>query len=758
MGGILYPNLSGKKSRGRISDNIWLVKKHLPGFPIISTTQSLSLNKETIWVDVHAFRNGISRTDELLSENFINLYQGELLPELYDDWLLVERERWRNYYLRSLRSLIRNLLQENKFNIAIVQAERLLREEPYDETTVRMLMETYAKVGRRGAALAIYEKFYLLSTEQLGFEPDRETKNLFETIYQQKTLPRQVLTAQETMLFEPGKILEQARTNLQQGERTLFLQMLAKLSGNLTSHQVLLRECLKFDEKFLWEELEDAEKIIQKSNMSFPEIQLREARLLIARQEYQQAQELLENVLNTVHRKKQPSLEAEVLIALSITRAELGENQDALLVLDRAIFLAEKVKSPSLQVEAYIQKGIFRNLMGAGEDAKELLTKAVKIARTYRLRPLLTQALDALGRNANYYGDYQSALGHLNECLELSRDIGVGALEAKSLLTLSGTLDFLGRYKETAEAIKNATKYYEEKQDLIGLARCYYNLSYSIVSVDEKNVEEAIGYSKQALQIFIEHEIFGWQASTFTALGYFQWLAGLVDQAIESFNSAIKLHTQLDEYRFIPENYAYIGLAYIKKQLSQKAFEYTQQAVQELAHRNLSDVASEIYYAHACSCRAIGDEKEAKLYTQLGYDLLLETASKIEEDQARSAFFQRDPMSRRLMQMAYNYDIAPSPQKRMISQGLPGSGHYRVDLSLTIDAGAADLAIQVARGNIALRRVRIKRILKESNIHGNKISVKEIAQLFEVSPRTIQRDIKIIAKEFSENDSQAPFR
>ena len=290
LGGILYSNLSGKKSRGRISDNIWLIKKYLPGFPVISTTQSLSLNKETIWVDVNAFRNEISRTDDLLSEDFINLYQGELLPELYDNWILVERERWRSYYLRSLRSLINNLLQENKFNKAIAQAERLLREEPYDESTVRMLMETYAKVGRRGAALAVYEKFYLLSTEQLGFEPDRETKNLYESIYQQKTLPRQVLSSQENMLSEPGKILEQARTNLQQGERTLFLQMLAKLPRNLTSYQALLRDCLKFDEKFLWEDLEEAEQIIRKSDISFPEIQLREARLLIARQEYQDQQ------------------------------------------------------------------------------------------------------------------------------------------------------------------------------------------------------------------------------------------------------------------------------------------------------------------------------------------------------------------------------------------------------------------------------------------------------------------------------------
>ena len=744
LGGVVYSNLHGDKIRGRMSDHVWLLKKHLPSFPILATAEDISLEKSSIWIDVHAFRESASQTDDPLSEKFIDLYQGELLPEMYDDWIIVERERWRSHYLWALRKLVDTLIKENKFSRATSRAENLLREEPYDEGVVRMLMEIYTKVGRRGAALATYEKFQILNIEEFGLEPEAETKKLYEAIYKQKTLPLHISKPQDETQADPKKIIAYANKNLQQGERKLFQQTLSMLPKNLTRKQSFEINCLRFDEKFLWGELDQAENIIRESKLSSPALQLREARLALAKKEYHQALEILEKVIDNAHRGKQRFLETEALVTLSFTKAELGENQDALLILDRAIFLAEKVGSPTLQVQAYIQKGNFQNLKGTGKDAKEILVKAVGIARQHRLRPLLAQALDVLGLNANYYGNYQSALDYLNESLELARDVGLEALEAKVLLTLSGTFDYLGRFKETTKAIKNATQYYEDKQDLLGLAKCYYNLCYSIVSADEENISDAIKYAEQALHIFSEYENSGWQASTHTALGYLQWLAGAGDQALKNFDSAIKLHTRLEEYRFIPENYAYKGLAYLSKNLPGKAIEFTQMAIRDLTRRSLSDIASEIYYAHASVLHSLGKEEDARLYADLGYELLVDAAGDIEDDHARSGYFHRDPITRRLMEMVYNFGLAPRPKTTVLSHKLPGFGHTQVNLSLTVDAGAADQALQIVKGNTALRRARLKRILKESDIHGNHLPVEEIARLFMVSSRTVQRDMKKI--------------
>lgn len=740
LGGLLYGELPESKVRRRISDYIWLIKKHLPGFPIISNVEYIDLDKSSIWLDLEAFREDINQSEVGQTESFLELYKGELLPELYDDWVFVERERWRSYYLMALREHIGKLLAFKKFESAISNAERLLREEPYDEATVRLLMQTYIKVGRRGAALAAYEKYYLLSTEQFGLEPDARTKQIYKALKLQATTPRQILEDRFEIPSDPDAILEHAQFTLNQGNQDQFRKLLNTLPGN----HLVEKQLLEVDEKLLWEEVDQAEKILLAIQTVSPSKQLRDAKLALARKDYQRARGLAESILREVKHWKNHQLEAEALIVISLVNAELGNGRDVLLTLDRVIAIAEKINAPAILVQALMHKGIFRNLQGFGEGAKDILQQATNIARKNKLQPLLAKSLAALGKNACYYGDYQSSLKYLAESLEITRDLHLPLLEANVLLAMSGAFDFLGRHAETLKAIQTAAEIYEELQDPLGMAKCYYNLSFNICNVSEERINEAIEYANKALKIFIDHKNLGWQASTYTALGFFQWLAGQADQAVEKFDAAVALHTKLEEYRFLPENYAYKGLAFNSVGDPQKALEFTDLAIQELTRRNISDIAAEIYYAHACVLSSLGQAKEAKLYIELGHQVLQDVAKEIKDETARIAYFKRDPITRRLMQLVYDFGIAPRPKKTVITHKLPGSSHYQIDLALTVDAGAADQALESAKGSKALRRARLKRILQEGNIHGSQLSIKEMAKLFNVSTRTIQRDLKFL--------------
>jgi len=750
LGGLIYGDLPPGKIRGRINDHVWQIKKHLSGFPLTTTIDTIDLEKQFIWVDVKEFHKEINNREAPLNEKFIELYQGELLPELYDDWVLVERERWHSHYLRALRTLIDNLPGAENFEKAILIMERLLRDEPYDEPVVRRLMQTYIKLGRRGAALAAYERFQLLSTEQFGLEPDARTKQIYKAIKSQATIPRYVFLNKDEIQpipVDPDQILRQAQSVLEQGNRSELKRLLDALPKNLSYDQTLGRQLLEFDEKLAWGELEQAEKILLEYKMSSPTMRLRQARLALAKFEYQKARDLVETLLDDAHRLRQPHLEAEALIVFSLTKTELGEIQDSLPVLDRAISLSRKLDIPAIRVQAYIQKGRYWQLKGAEESAQEILEKAVTISRQNNLCLLLIQALNALAKNCNYYGKYQDALKYLFENVELIRDLGIPTLEAATLLTLSGTFDFLGRHAETAEALKNASIIYKEQRDAFGLAKCYYNLAYSNVNNKVEKISDAIDYAEKALRFFSKIKNLGWQASTHTALGYLQWLAGHANQALKNFDAAIKIHTELDEHLFIPEICAYKGLAYLKKGDPQQGLECTQFAVRELNRSNLSDIAAEIYYAHACVLQVLGKEKEVKFYIEQAYEIYLDSAKDIQDDNARMAFFERDPIARKLMKMVYDFDIAPRPKMAVITHELPGSAHYQVDLKLTIDAGAADQALEASVGTSALRRTRLKRILKEGNIHGGQLTIKEMAELFNVSARTIQRDLKLLEKQ-----------
>jgi hypothetical protein len=158
-----------------------------------------------------------------------------------------------------------------------------------------------------------------------------------------------------------------------------------------------------------------------------------------------------------------------------------------------------------------------------------------------------------------------------------------------------------------------------------------------------------------------------------------------------------------------------------------------------MTRSDLYDINSEIYYAHATVLADLDREDEANQFFRHAYQNLLEYAGEIEDPEARLAFFRRDPTMRRLMEQVYARGIASRPQMETHVAATPGN--VPVKVSLTLDAGASDIALKNARGPVDLRRTRLQRILKEVHAQGAKLTVNQIAEMMKVNPRTIQRDL-----------------
>jgi DNA-binding SARP family transcriptional activator len=86
----------------------------------------------------------------------VDLYQGDLLPSCYDDWILPHRDRIRQALLEALEDLIPHLEQGRAYRQAITYAQHLLRLDPLHEATYRSLMCLHALNGDRAGALRAY--------------------------------------------------------------------------------------------------------------------------------------------------------------------------------------------------------------------------------------------------------------------------------------------------------------------------------------------------------------------------------------------------------------------------------------------------------------------------------------------------------------------------------------------------------------------------------------------------------------------------
>ena len=88
----------------------------------------------------------------------------------------------RQAFLRTLERLIVLLEQEQDYESALRIAHQLLRHEPLHESTYRRLMRLHAAMGDRAAALRVYHTCASVLERELGTEPSRATRGVYERL------------------------------------------------------------------------------------------------------------------------------------------------------------------------------------------------------------------------------------------------------------------------------------------------------------------------------------------------------------------------------------------------------------------------------------------------------------------------------------------------------------------------------------------------------------------------------------------------
>jgi len=138
------------------------------------------------WFDVAEFEQlmegtGSGRRAEQLQQA-IALYQGDFLEDCYADWCLLIRERLRERCLEALDELAGRLLARRQYRQAIQTLRRGLEMDDLREEFHRQLMRAYALSGRRGEALARYQRCAEVLERELSALPSPETTALYRRI------------------------------------------------------------------------------------------------------------------------------------------------------------------------------------------------------------------------------------------------------------------------------------------------------------------------------------------------------------------------------------------------------------------------------------------------------------------------------------------------------------------------------------------------------------------------------------------------
>lgn len=741
--GDVFPDIWPGRARARLSDHLWLIKSSLPGFSVATNLDEVHIETSNIWVDYQEFTNLTAKSDKTSLLRAIELYTGDLVPGLYSDWILLFRERCRNQYLKSLRLLAQHFYEDQQYLQTGEILERLVTEEPFDESAVRQLMRTHVQLGRRGLAISVYEGYRLLCIEQLNVQPEAETQVLFETILARSTLPRMSLVTHVHAEDRPEALIHRAIKALNEGDRFELLNALRTLSSANDPDIKLQRDLLHVDESIQWGEFSRAWQLLDTIQQENELVELRRAILLIEQNNPSGAEQVLTRVLKTSVNGQNRELESNALLFISKIKMQGAEFQDALRVINRSIHIATQIDQPVLVAKGYLQKARIHYKQGTNHDARDVLLQAHSLAHNKNFKCLLVEINVLIASSFQRSGIYLSAYRVSNKALELARDTGMKRTEAQILLGLAASCDFLGRNTECIQALETARTIYGELNDRLGIAKVDYNLAAALPYHDERRCNDAIHFARSALDVFIENDQKDLQAVAHTSLAFAMWIKGQHQDAIVNYKKSIDLHKALGEHSFIPELCAYIGLAHLGMGNIKDALEWTDKALHEQAMLNLSDIVTDIYYARGAVLDASGKRQEAIQHYKQAYQTLLDYAKDIEEEDARQAYFHRDPITRRLMRKINDLNLAPKEELVSFQHKVEGTAKRKAVI-LTVHAGPSDQALAQSKGSAVTRRARLERMLQQAKRQNAKLSLEELAHALKVSTRTIQRDLAAI--------------
>jgi len=102
----------------------------------------------------------------------------DLLPDWYDDWVIFERERFRQLRLRALEAFCDRLTRAGRLAEALEVGLLCVAGEPLRESAHRAVMRVYLADGNPGDAIHQYQLCERLFGEQLGIRPSAQMQEL----------------------------------------------------------------------------------------------------------------------------------------------------------------------------------------------------------------------------------------------------------------------------------------------------------------------------------------------------------------------------------------------------------------------------------------------------------------------------------------------------------------------------------------------------------------------------------------------------
>jgi DNA-binding SARP family transcriptional activator len=186
LGAMLWPDSTDAKARENLRHTLWRIRKSLPPTSLIeyllADNLAITFNPSAeYWLDVIVLKTASQClcADDLISA--LSVYQGELLPGFYEEWVTLEREYLNSLFEHNMARLMAILQSEYRWLDILDWGERWLAFGQKPEPAYRALMNAHMRKGEMSKVAETYARC-VRSLAEIGLEPSDQTRELYDSL------------------------------------------------------------------------------------------------------------------------------------------------------------------------------------------------------------------------------------------------------------------------------------------------------------------------------------------------------------------------------------------------------------------------------------------------------------------------------------------------------------------------------------------------------------------------------------------------
>lgn len=177
----LWPDAPPDRAARHLSNALYRLRRALGDGWLAIDGERLGLSV-SVWIDAAHFANLARSDDPGAWGQAVELYQGELLPEIYADWVLPARLELREHHQRLLAKLGEQAAARSDWASSSTFYDRLIASDPFNEVALRGALRALMALGRSAEALNRYRLFAEVLERELATLPTLETRGLAEDL------------------------------------------------------------------------------------------------------------------------------------------------------------------------------------------------------------------------------------------------------------------------------------------------------------------------------------------------------------------------------------------------------------------------------------------------------------------------------------------------------------------------------------------------------------------------------------------------